>query len=518
MISESFISQDGDARDSDPTDEGDAMRAFECGTWPSTDREDSWHGTHVAGTVGVGGTNNGVGVAGVNWITKVQAVRVLGKCGGTTEDIIDAIRWAAGIGGFQVSTQNQTPAKVINMSLGEDGVNCPTQDQATNAAIRDVVTLKKATVVVAAGNSAMDASQATPASCDNVISVAASDYNGNLVTRYSNFGQTVDVMAPGGNILRDDNNDAKPDGVLSMIKPNYKFSNGTSMAAPHVAGVAALILAENPDMQPGQVEARIKHDALPRNNIQCPQPCGAGLLQAKFNPVITGKADLGVRVVVSPEMVKVDDVLTYSVTITNHGPAEATEVTLTNTLPQKVSYISHEFNHGTCTGDSVITCDADPLPNGFHARLTVMAKAGMEGAITNHAEVKGELEDTNNSNDIAAAITMVKPNEEPPTPEIPVAPPSTQGDLTEFRQMDLYQVVVEEQGEYKFETAGQTDVMMTLLGPNNKHTRIAQDLDSGDGPNAKIVETLEPGTYFVEVRHQSIFGMGMYEVSVQKTK
>ena len=287
------------------------------------------------------------------------------------------------------------------------------------------------------------------------------------------------------------------------------------MAAPHVAGVAALILSENPEMIPGQVEARLKHDALPRNNFQCPKPCGAGLLQAKFN-VPSEKADLGVRVDVSPEMVKVDEALTYSVTITNHGPGQATGVKLTNTLPQEVALISKEFNHGTCTGDSVITCDADPMPNGFHARLTMVVKAETSGTVTNRAEVKGDLGDDNVSNNIASAITVIEKKDGPGVTEIPVAPPSSKGNIQEFRQKDLYQITVETQGQYRIETAGQTDVMMTLYGPNNKHTVVEQDLDSGDGPNAKIVTSLAPGTYFVEVRHQSIFGSGAYEVSVQR--
>ena len=510
MITDPRIANDNDGRDPDPTDTGDAIRAGECGNGPPQDRGNSWHGTHVAGTVGVGITNNNRGIAGVNWNTKVQSVRVLGKCGGTTADIIDAIRWAAGLEVTGVP-KNQTPARVINMSLGAAGVNCPTQDQATQSAIRDAV-LAGTAVVVAAGNEAMDASQATPASCDNVIAVAASDPGGSLVTRYSNFGRTVDILAPGGDRAR-----ADQFGVLSMVDGGYEFFNGTSMAAPHVAGVAALILSKNPEMDPGQLEARLKHDALPRNNNECPRPCGAGLLQAKFI-VVPDKADLGVRVTVSPEMVKVDDALTYSVTITNHGPQKATGVKLINTLPQGVAFISKEFNHGTCTGNSVITCDTDDLPNGFHARLTVVAKAEMAGTITNRAEVKGNLSDDNRSNDIASAITIVKPNGTPPPKNIPVAPPSTEGNLTEFRQKDLYQVVVEDQGVYKFETSGPTNVMMTLYGPNNRHTRIAQDLDSGEGRNAKIVKSLESGKYFVEVRHQSIFGFGKYEVSVQQTK
>ncbi|GJL56226.1 MAG: hypothetical protein NPIRA02_33580 [Nitrospirales bacterium] len=510
MITDPFMGNDGDGRDADPTDTGDAIQAFECGNGPPQDRDNSWHGTHVAGTVGVGRTNNSLGMAGVNWNTKIQAVRVLGKCGGTTADIIDAIRWAAGLDVPDVPT-NETPAKVINMSLGASGVNCPTQDLATQAAIRDAV-LAGTTVVVAAGNDAIDASQATPASCDNVIAVAAGDVHGHLVSRYSNFGQTIDILAPGGDLAR-----GPAGGVLSMVEGGYALYNGTSMAAPHVAGVVALILSESPELLPGQIEATLKHDALPRDDHQCPKACGAGLLQAKFDRS-SEEADLGVQVVVIPEMGKVDDALTYSVTVTNHGPGEATGVMLTNTLPQEVELISKEINHGTCTGDSVVTCDVDSLPNGFHARLTIVVNAGMAGSITNHTEVKGDLPDENMSNNIASAITVIDDAGEPPPTLIPVAPPSTNGELTEFRQMDLYQVKVETQGEYRFETAGDTDVMMTLYGPNNRHSRVAQDLDGGDGVNAKIVESLQPGTYFVEVRHQSIFGFGEYEVSVQRTK
>jgi len=116
MISDAFIGNDGGGRDSDPTDPGDAAAAGEC--YPGSPAlPDSWHGTHVAGTIGVGNTNNGIGVAGINWNVKLQAVRVLGKCGGTTADINDGIRWAAGLSVPGVPS-NSTPAKVINMSLG----------------------------------------------------------------------------------------------------------------------------------------------------------------------------------------------------------------------------------------------------------------------------------------------------------------------------------------------------------------------------------------------------------------
>jgi serine protease len=280
MISDAGIANDGGGRDSDPTDPGDAVAANEC-FFGSPALPDSWHGTHVAGTIGVGNTNNGIGVAGINWNVKVQPVRVLGKCGGTTVDINDGIRWAAGLPVPGVPN-NPTPAKVINMSLGTPPGSPCSMSPSTQSAINDAVAMG-ATVVVAAGNDATDASQVFPASCNNVITVAASDYRGFLATRYSNFGSTVEIMAPGGDVSRDDNNDNRPDGVLSMVHPNagtYAYYNGTSMAAPHVAGIAALLLAQEPTLVPSQVLAKLQANALPRNATQCPQLCGAGLLSA----------------------------------------------------------------------------------------------------------------------------------------------------------------------------------------------------------------------------------------------
>ena len=275
MINNAFTANDGDGRDSDPTDTGDATTAGECfpGSPPSNS---SWHGSHVAGTTGVGRTNNGVGVAGVNWQLSLQAVRVLGKCGGTIADINDAIRWAAGLAVPGVAN-NATPAKVINMSLG--GFGACTNSPSTQRAIDDAVAAGT-TVVVAAGNNAQDAANFNPASCDGVITVAASDARGHLVSRYSNFGATVEILAPGGDVQRDDNGDGNVDGVLSIVEGGYAFYNGTSMAAPHVAGVAALLMAREPTLTPAQVSDRLQSRAIPRNTTQCPRACGAGLLSA----------------------------------------------------------------------------------------------------------------------------------------------------------------------------------------------------------------------------------------------
>jgi serine protease len=215
-------------------------------------------------------------VAGVNWSTRVQAVRVLGKCGGTIEDINDAVRWAAGLPVPGVPA-NATPARVVNLSLGGSGP-C-SASPSTQRAIDDAVAAGT-TVVVAAGNDAADASGFLPASCEGVITVAASDGRGRLVQRYSNFGATVEIMAPGGDVERDDDGDGNEDGVYSMVRGGYAYYNGTSMATPHVAGVAALVLAADPGATPAQVLARIQQIAIPRTSAECPRPCGAGLLNA----------------------------------------------------------------------------------------------------------------------------------------------------------------------------------------------------------------------------------------------
>ncbi len=319
LVSDPATANDGDGRDADATDPGDAIAANEC--YPGSPAlPSSWHGTHVAGTIGVGKTNNSLGVAGVNWHVKVQPVRVLGKCGGTMVDINDAIRWAAGLPVPGVPN-NPTPAKVINMSLGA-AAPC-SASPATQRAINDAIA-QGVTVVVAAGNESSDASGFIPASCNGVITVAASDRRGFLATRYSNFGARVDLMAPGGDVRQDSDSDGNPDGVLSMVDGGYAFYNGTSMAAPHAAGVAALLLAQDGTRTPAQILSLLKAAALPRSAAECPKPCGAGLLSAI--PKDGGpQPQPPVELTLSPPTVTVDAGKTIEVTATvkRSGAADA---------------------------------------------------------------------------------------------------------------------------------------------------------------------------------------------------
>jgi tripartite motif-containing protein 71 len=253
------ISNDGDGRDSDPRDPGDW-----CGSGSS-----SWHGTHVAGTIGAV-SNNGVGVAGVNWTSPLLHVRVLGACWGYSSDIIDGMRWAAGLAVPGVPT-NTYPARVLNLSLGGSG-QCPSNWQ---SAINDV-TAQGAVVVVAAGNANTDAKDYTPAGCDGVITVAATDRNGSRA-EFSNFGTAVEISAPGVNVLSTWNTGTTTPGAAT-----YARMSGTSMAAPHVSGVVSLMLSRNPSLTPAQVLAILQQTArrFPSGSTCTTSLCGSGIVDA----------------------------------------------------------------------------------------------------------------------------------------------------------------------------------------------------------------------------------------------
>ncbi|WP_328874511.1 S8 family serine peptidase [Streptomyces sp. NBC_00287] len=273
FISDATVGNDGNGRDSNPADPGDWTAANECQSGdPAYDS--SWHGTHVAGTIAAA-TNNSKGVAGIAYGAKVSPLRVLGKCGGYDSDIIDAITWASG-GTVSGVPANTNVAKVINMSLGGGGACTTATQNAINAAVNHGTT-----VVVAAGNSNANAANYSPASCANVISVAAADRQGNR-SYYSNFGTVVDIAAPGG-----ETNSVTANGILSTLNAgaagpgaeSYEYYQGTSMAAPHIAGLAALMKSKNSALTPAQIESAIKTNsrALPGT---CSGGCGAGLADA----------------------------------------------------------------------------------------------------------------------------------------------------------------------------------------------------------------------------------------------
>jgi serine protease len=300
FIASSTYANDGSGRDADPTDPGDATPAGFCFSG-SAATNSSWHGTHVAGTIGAA-TNNGAGVAGINWVGKVVPIRVLGRCGGSFSDIADAIVWAAG-GAVPGVPANANPARVINMSLGGGPYGLPACPTTLQTAINTAASLG-ATVVVAAGNDNDDALFYAPSSCNGVITVAATQRQG-FRAEYSNFGSLVKIAAPGGGLGTDG---ITVDFVYSTLNAgtsaattyNYVGFTGTSMATPHVAGIASLMLAVNPALTPAQMLSRMQTSsrAFPVGAPTCapapPDPddttwyscqcttaiCGAGIINA----------------------------------------------------------------------------------------------------------------------------------------------------------------------------------------------------------------------------------------------
>ncbi|HZH13909.1 MAG TPA: S8 family serine peptidase [Archangium sp.] len=272
FITDSWRANDGNGRDSDATDTGDAVVAGECGNGsPGQDERASWHGTHVAGTIaGVG--NNGLGLAGIAYGAKLLPVRVLGKCGGYDSDISDAIVWAAG-GEVPNVPSNKTPAQVINMSFGGQGP-CAALGSTLSLATAEAK-LRGAVLIAAAGNAAMPTSNFRPANCPAVIAVAAVDRNKNKAP-YSNYGSPTALAAPGGAMSYA----GDPSGILSTYNSGstspgsdiYQSLQGTSMAAPHVSGVVALMLSKNPALRTNIAGRLLTANTSPVNCTDC----GAG--------------------------------------------------------------------------------------------------------------------------------------------------------------------------------------------------------------------------------------------------
>jgi serine protease len=252
FISDPVNARDGDGRDPNPNDAGDIC----CGA------SSSFHGTHVAGTIAAT-TSNATGVAGIAWNARIIPLRVCGLLGCANNDINDAILYAARLPNGSGTLPVQRAA-IINMSLGGPSFSQAQQDVITQARNQGVI------VIAAAGNGAQQGNPISyPAAYTGVVSVGAVGIDKTRAP-YSTFNAFVDIAAPGGDMSRDLNGDGYADGVLSTrgddssgtVSFIYAFLQGTSMAAPHVAGVAALMKAVNPVLTPAQFDALLASGQL----------------------------------------------------------------------------------------------------------------------------------------------------------------------------------------------------------------------------------------------------------------
>ncbi|MFC4308064.1 S8 family peptidase [Steroidobacter flavus] len=312
FISDARVGNDGDGRDADASDPGDWVDAADRATSffaNCTAGNSSWHGTRVSSLIGAS-SNDGVGMAGAGWGTRILPVRVLGKCGGFDSDIIDGMRWAAGLT-VEGAPQNQNPANVINLSLGGDD-DC---NAAYQSAV-DEITGRGTLIVASVGNDGIP--PGTPANCSNVLGVGGIRHVGTKIG-FSNLGAGTDISAPGGNCVNNGPpfTDAAPcqyamqvaidTGEKSPVAPSYtdrvtRPNFGTSFSAPLVAGAAALMHSVNPRLTPDQYTTLLQESATPfptssaTTNTICRVPtnfvqggecicttvtCGAGMLNTK---------------------------------------------------------------------------------------------------------------------------------------------------------------------------------------------------------------------------------------------
>jgi len=370
FISDPARAGDGDGIDPDPDDPGDGNLGGS-----------SFHGTHVSGTIAAE-TDNDIGGAGVTWSTRIMPLRAIGQGGGTDFDILQAVRYAAGLDNDSGTLPAQR-ADIINLSLGGGSFSPVAQELFTEIRGEGI------TAVAAAGNSASN-TPFYPAAYEGVLSVSAVDIKKDLA-QYSNFGTTIDLAAPGGDNTADINADGFPDGVLStcgtdptgVIEFVYCFYQGTSMAAPHVAGVVALMKAIYPALTPGELDILLANGLISEDLGPAGRDdqFGHGLIDA-FGALVeaqnlAGGGVLPLTLIVNPAAINLGPQSTASLRVEKAGGNPSDQL-LVNAVTADVPWlIITEANVDTDgLGTYTVIVDRNQLtPGTYSATITVDADA-----------------------------------------------------------------------------------------------------------------------------------------------
>lgn len=369
FISNIDNSLDGDGIDANPDDPGDQSPGGS-----------TFHGSHVSGTIAAA-SNNGVGVAGVAWGARVMPLRALGFLGGTSYDIQQALRYAAGLS----NDSGTVPAKradIINMSFGDKAFS------ASMASLVKQIHDMGIVVAAAAGNSS-ESTPMYPAAFDGVISVTAVD-SGQQRASYANFGATIDIAAPGGDTSQDRNGDGVPDGIVSTggsdttgsIQFRYPIFQGTSMASPHVAGVVALMKSVYPALTSQSVDALLAAGKLTRDlgAVGRDDQFGYGLIDA-MRAVSEAAALAGGGSSAPPPQLSVQPAAlsfgsaatSLTLSITNSGSGQLAVQSVTANQP----WLKVVANAGQSAGDYNAVVDRSGFADGtYQARITVVSSAG----------------------------------------------------------------------------------------------------------------------------------------------
>ncbi len=370
FISDLQSAADGNGQDTDPSA---PAGTFICGDHYSN----TIHGTHVAGTIAAV-YNNRIGVTGVAWKSKIMPVRVLGVCGGAEEDIQQGLLYAAGLPNSSGKIPLQK-AKVVNMSLGGPSPNASTQ-----AIINQVVT-QGVTVIAAAGNEAVNNKWDPknpnpveyPCAYNNVICVGAASpslFSGLERAPYSNYNAYVDIVAPGGNL----ESIFSKSGVLSTAwddnynQPDYKSLQGTSMATPHVSGVAALMLSVNPFLTPAQIEQILKDTAYDLGPPGRDDKYGYGLINA-YHAVSYGNLLINPVLQTQPGVLYFTSAdLQGNISILNIGGGSLTISSVTNSEKSGGNWLTTSVDKSIVPATVTATVNSSGLsPGVYKATITI---------------------------------------------------------------------------------------------------------------------------------------------------
>lgn len=377
FISDPLSARDGDGPDPDPTDNGD-LKFIGSSTF---------HGTHVAAIIGAETGGSGEGVAGVAWEVRILPLRVAGTRDATDFDVANAILYAAGImnsSGVIPGTQ----ADIVNISLGGPDYSQTVQDAVAAARSAGVL------VFAAAGNGGSSSPQ-YPASYDGVISVGAV---GSEATRapYSNYGDHLDIVAPGGDRLVDRNGDGHPDSIVSAsasesedgVSYSYGFYSGTSMACAHASGVAALMFAVDPTLTPEELEGYLLSTALDLGSPGRDDYYGHGLINA-FRSVVAAADSVPLPPILgltTTEVAVVDSLESRISRISNIGGGLLEVYSLEVFLEEGEDWLSARrvVDVDAVDSDTVgvrLIVDADGLPDGIYVGEVKVHSNGGAGSI-----------------------------------------------------------------------------------------------------------------------------------------
>lgn len=468
------------------------------------------HGLHVAGIIGAGGNALGI-VSGVDWTVTIRPVRALGIDGsGYFFDIAQAVLYAAGLpaagaNGALVRAPNRAP--IINMSLGG-----PSTDSALARAV--AAAISAGSIVVAAAGNTPSSEPAYPAAFPGVIAVAALGPDAHLAS-YSASGSDISLAAPGGDFRFDDLTNpynGGTGGILSTTwnfstgSPSYSFYTGTSMAAPDVSGVAALVLAANPGMSGTALRARLLGTAMDIGPVGPDDRYGAGVVDAYA--AVTGHQPSATTIV------RAIDASSGAVAATDTADVDGS-FALTRLAAGSYYVVAGQDENG----DGVI---------GFPGRRMGWAGGTQPAPITVDGTHMG-----------TAAIVIGAPVEQSPNGDRAHAQQMfvdswVAGSIGASTTTDFYRVVIADAGTYTVESSGvlgacglAVELNTTIsLSDKNGGAVASNDNTSSFGTSgmtfpgnycSKISATLQPGAYTIAVKWSGVpaANPGSYRLQVR---